>query len=210
MKKILIIGTGGLAREFTSWFAPSYEIVGYCSNDTRAHSQFSLPGKYFGTEISPTAAGTDLAVIAIGDSAVKQKLQTQFKHLGFKFPFFIHPSSVVAANAELADGVVIAPHCTVAPYAKLHTGVYLNFNCGIGHESEVGSFTQINPGVQIGGATKIGNAVLVGSGATILQGLTIGDNATVASGAVVFTNVVEQVTVIGNPAKRLPVFENTK
>jgi sugar O-acyltransferase (sialic acid O-acetyltransferase NeuD family) len=207
MQKILVIGTGGLAREFTEWFGATYQIIGYCSDDLSAHVEYNLIGTHYNSGVTPAEAGTDLAVIAIGDPAIKCKLYEQLTARGFKFPTFVHPTCVVADNVTLAPGVVISPQCCIGPNVTLQTCVYVNFHCGIGHESSVGSFTQINPGAQIGGAAKIGNVVLVGSGATILQGMTVGDHATVASGAVVFSNVAEKSTVIGNPAKRLRTFE---
>ena len=207
MKKILVIGTGGLAREFTSWFAASLEIVGYFSTSPSEHSQFNLPGALHQVRVTPEIAGTDLAVIAIGAPAVKAAMYLKFEQLGFKFPTIVHPSSVVAATAQLQEGVVICPHCVVSASATLQKMVYVNFGCGIGHDSVIGNFVQINPGSQLGGASTIGEFTLIGSGSTILQGVVVGPNATIGSGSVVFAKVAPGATVMGNPAKRMRAFE---
>lgn len=209
MKNILVIGTGGLAREFTEWFKTHYNIVAYFSINETEHTQFKLPGKLYTEAVIPDTVGTDLAVVAIASPAIKEKMYEKFAQLGFKFPVIVHPSSVVSELSTLNDGVVISPQCVIGPNTILNKFTYVNFCCGIGHDTTIGSFTQINPGVQIGGACNIGTGVLVGSGATIIQCITVGDTAIVGSGATVFTKVNEATTVIGNPARKLPAFERS-
>ncbi len=50
--------------------------------------------------------------------------------------------------------------------------------------------------------------MLLGSGSTILEKNNVGDLATVGGGAVVFNSVRQESTVLGNPAKRLKVFDS--
>jgi sugar O-acyltransferase (sialic acid O-acetyltransferase NeuD family) len=207
MKRILIIGTGGLAREFTSWSSEYFQITGYSSTNHTEHSQFNLPGTFYAGDVTPDSLGTDLAVLAIGSPSVKVRIYDKFSKLGFKFPSFIHPSSIVSDLADISEGVIISPNCVISPNVSLEKLAYVNFCCGIGHDAIVGSFAQINPGVQLGGFSKIGECVLVGSGATVLQGVSVGDGATIGSGSVVFSNVSELATVMGNPAKRMRAFE---
>ena len=53
----------------------------------------------------------------------------------------------------------------------------------------------------------MGNRTLIGSGSTILQRVNIGTDVTVASGSVVFAKVVDNSTVMGNPARRVRALE---
>ena len=207
MDKILIIGTGGLAREFTSWFQDCFEIVGYSSKDHNDHSQFNLPGTAHNEDVTPELIGTNLAVLCIGNPVIKKQVFDKFSRAGFSFPSIIHHSSVNSDSASIQDGVVVAPNCVVSSNVKIGKLAYINFSCGIGHDAEVGDFVQINPGSQVGGKCKIGDQVLIGSNSTVLQGMSIGNLAVVASGAVIFSNVLDEVTVIGNPAKRIPDFD---
>ncbi len=208
MKKILVVGTGGLAREFTSWFADSHEIVGYFSSNLVEHSQFNLPGLLHQGPITPEVVGTDLIVVAIGTPSVKAAMYEKFGSLGFRFPSITHSSSVVSKQADLHEGVIVSPHCVVSPNVTLSKMAYLNFGCGVGHDAVVGSFAHINPGAQLGGFSNVGEMSLIGSGATILQGVSVGRNATIGSGSVVFAKVAEGATVMGNPAKRMRAFES--
>jgi sugar O-acyltransferase (sialic acid O-acetyltransferase NeuD family) len=207
MDKILVIGTGGLAREFTAWFGAAFSIAGYYSSNREEHDRHGLPGTLFAEDISPHLAGTALAVLAVGSPPAKATLHARFAALGFRFPVCIHPQATVAASARLADGVVVSPQSVVSAGTRIGTLAYLNFSCGVGHEATVGPYTQINPGAQIGGNCQLGERVLVGSGATVLPRVSIGAGATIASGATVFTPVPEGATAMGNPARRMRAFE---
>ncbi|CAN1593366.1 WbbJ Acetyltransferase (isoleucine patch superfamily) [Candidatus Pelagibacterales bacterium] len=210
MKNILIIGTGGLAREFSSYFSDYFEdfnVVSFSSTNHTEHSDFNLPGKLFIGEITPDIVGTTDVVIAIANPSVKKRIAIKLKKLGFTFPAIIHRSSVVSDRAFIQDGVVISPNCVVSPNVILNEFSYLNFGVGVGHDAIIGKYVQINPGSQLGGFTQIGDESLVGSGSTILQGVKVGTKATIASGSVVFSEVSEGATMLGNPAKRMRAFE---
>lgn len=210
MIEVIVIGTGGLAREFSSYFSENsrqIKIVGFSSTNHQEHDSFSLPGKLFKGEITPELVGTDQAVIAIGSPSSKKKISEKLKTLGFRFPSLIHSNCVVSERAKIEEGVIISPNCTVSPNAELKSFCYLNFGVGVGHDAIVGKFVQINPGTQLGGFSKIGNETIVGSGSTILQGIQIGSMATIASGSVVLSRVAEGATMLGNPAKRMRAFE---
>jgi sugar O-acyltransferase (sialic acid O-acetyltransferase NeuD family) len=207
MEKILIVGTGGLAREFSSWCSDYFQIVGYSTENITEHAEFNLPGIVHTGVVTPDKAGTDIVFVAIGTPSLKAKVYKQFSNLGFKFPSFIHPSSTVSDKANIEDGVIISPNCVVSPNVTLNRLVYVNFSCGIGHDTVVGNYVQINPGSQLGGSSKIGDNVLIGSGSIFLQGITVGNEATVGAGSVVLSRVAAGATVLGNPAKRMRSFE---
>ena len=207
MEKILIVGTGGLAREFSSWCSDDFQIVGYSTENITEHAEFNLPGIVHTGDVTPDKAGTDIVFVAIGTPSLKAKVYKQFSNLGFKFPSFIHPSSTVSDKANIEDGVIISPNCVVSPNVTLNRLVYVNFSCGIGHDTVVGNYVQINPGSQLGGSSKIGDNVLIGSGSVFLQGITVGNEATVGAGSVVLSRVAAGATVLGNPAKRMRSFE---
>jgi sugar O-acyltransferase (sialic acid O-acetyltransferase NeuD family) len=207
MQKLIVIGTGALAREFTDWFAGDVDIIGYASNNATEHGEFGLKGAHYDGEIRPTDVGTDLAVVAIGSPATRARFHSQLSAVGFRFPSLVHSSSVVSAKAALGDGTIISPQCVVSPNVTLGTMVYVNFCCSIGHDCIVGDFVQINPGSHLGGFAKIGAGTTIGSGVAILQNVSVGTQTVIGSGSAVFATVADGVTVMGNPARRMPAFD---
>ena len=158
MKRLLIVGTGGLARELTNWCSEKFEVIGYVSINKGEHAKFKLPGKLFTGKLTPKATGAECALIAIGSPEAKKQYFSQLKESGFTFPSFVHSSSTVSMSAEVGEGTVIAPQCVIGPNTKLGQAVYVNFQVGIGHDAEIGDFVQINPGAQIGGFVTVGNS----------------------------------------------------
>jgi sugar O-acyltransferase (sialic acid O-acetyltransferase NeuD family) len=206
--RIVFFGSGGVAREITSWVQADHDIAGYATLDTEEHARFGLPGQAFPDDVTPAQAGTDLAVIAIGLPHVRRRLGERLAATGFRFVTLVHRSAVVAANVQMGEGAIVCPLVNISPNVTLGRLSMINFCVGIGHDAIIGDHAQINPGVQIGGFANIGEGVLVGSGATVRENVTVGAKATVASGSVVFATVRPGVTVLGNPAKRMRAFES--
>jgi len=204
MDKVFVIGTGGLAREFTAFFSSQVEIVGFTSTNKEEYEKYNLPGVFFEGDINPSVVETDQCVIAIGSPDDKEMIGKKFESKGFSFPNLIHASAVVGSNVEASrKGLIISPNCTVGSNVLFGDHVYLNFMVGVGHDCIFKGFNQVNPGVQVGGFSEIGSHVLLGTNSTIRQGLKVGSGATVGSGAVVLSGVRDGLTVLGNPARRL-------
>ena len=205
---IVVIGTGGLAREFSSFFSSEVNIVGFASTNTNEFNDVTLSGRFFGSDISPDIVGTKYAVLAIGNPAAKRAVSEKLKNLGFAFPNLVHSSAVSVTNLTKSEGVIISPNCVIGSNVSFANHIYLNFMVGVGHDTIFEGYTQVNPGVQIGGAVSVEEGVLIGSGSTIRQGLKVGKSSTVGSGSVVLSPVRGGITVIGNPAEwlKLPSF----
>lgn len=200
-RKIVVVGTGGLAREFHAWFAHEIDILGFSADREDRGRAALLPGQRYDNNMTPDLAGTDQCVVAISSPDRKRYLHELLSKRGWKFPVLVHTSAIVAPNAEFADGVVISPQVVVGPNATIGALSYLNFQAGIGHDAVIGPYCQINPGAQVGGAAQLGRGVLLGSNSALLQGVKVGNDATVGLGAVCLTRVRSGVTVVGNPAK---------
>ena len=202
---IVVIGTGGLAREFYSFFSNEVNIIGFSSTNTTEFDNFALRGEFFGSNITPAVVGTNQAVLAIGSPNAKRAVSEKLKILGFEFPNLVHSSAISATNLSesTSEGVIISPNCVIGSNVNFAKHIYLNFMVGVGHNTTFESYIQVNPGVQIGGAVLVEEGVLIGSGSTIRQGLKLKKASTVGSGSVVLSPVREGITVLGNPAKRL-------
>jgi serine O-acetyltransferase len=98
---------------------------------------------------------------------------------------------------EFVTGVFIAPTAEIGPGFVVHQlyGVVVG-GTRIGKNCTVASGTKISYNVR-----QIGDDVSIGMGAVIVENITIGNNVRVAPNALVFTDVPDNMTVIGNPAR---------
>ncbi len=200
--RIIVVGTGGLAREFAVWFGDVVEIIGFSVDLPDQGPAAQLPGARFDNHVKPAGAGTDQCVVAVADPKMKRHLHQLLSDNGWRFPTLVHQSALVAQNAVLSEGVIVSPRTVIGSNAVIGALSYLNFQVGIGHDAVLGRYVQVNPGAQIGGETRIGDAVLLGSNSSLLQRVAVGDGTTVGIGAVCLSRVRAGETVVGNPAKK--------
>lgn len=99
----------------------------------------------------------------------------------------------------------------IHPGAKIGKRLVIDHGMGIviGETAEIGDDCLIYHGVTLGGTGKdvgkrhptIGNNVLVSTGAKVLGPINVGDNSRVAANAVVLSDIPEDSTAVGIPAK---------
>ena len=99
----------------------------------------------------------------------------------------------------------------IHPAATIGKGLFIDHGTGvvIGETAEIGENCTIYQGVTLGGTGKdhgkrhptLGNNVMVGAGAKVLGPFKVGDNSRIAAGAVVLSEVPENSTAVGVPAR---------
>jgi len=96
----------------------------------------------------------------------------------------------IPLNANLGGGLIILhPNGIV-----IHPEAVIGVNCLIFQQVTIGAGS-------IPGFPKIGDHVDVGAGAKILGGITIGDNVKIGANSVVISDVPDNCTVVGIPAR---------
>ena len=102
-------------------------------------------------------------------------------------------------------------HIEIHPGAQIGKNLLIDHGCGvvIGETAIVGDNCTIYQGVTLGGTGKetgkrhptLKDNVFVGSGAKILGNITIGNNVKIGANSVVLTNIPDNCTAVGIPAK---------
>lgn len=159
----------------------------------------------------------EIASIMERDPAARSRAEVRFLYSGYKAVkayrranwFYRHNMKFIARfisqRARHKTGIEIHPG------AKIGRGLFIDHGMGvvIGETTEIGDNCTIYQNVTLGGTGKdhgkrhptLGNNVLVGSGAKVLGPFKVGDNARIAAGAVVLTEVPENATAVGVPAR---------
>ena len=99
----------------------------------------------------------------------------------------------------------------IHPGARIGRRLVIDHGTGIviGETAEIGDDCLLYQGVTLGGTGKdvgkrhptLGNNVMVGAGAKVLGPIHIGDNVRIAAGAVVLTDIPDNCTAVGIPAR---------
>jgi len=104
-------------------------------------------------------------------------------------------------SVQVLVGIYISPDAEIGPGLTIHTpfGIIVGPN-------KIGSHLTIQSGVVIAAGTRgIGDNVYFGAGAKVMGGAKIGSNVVVAANSLVLTDVPDNMTVIGVPARiRIP------
>ena len=111
----------------------------------------------------------------------------------------------VSQLARFFTGIEIHPGATIGKRLFIDHGAAVV----IGETTEIGYDCIIYQGVTLGGTGKdvgkrhptLGNNVMIGAGAKVLGPMRIGDNTKVAAGAVVLTEIPDNSTAVGIPAR---------
>ena len=145
----------------------------------------------------------DLNSVMERDPAARSKFEVFFLYSGYKAVrayrranwFYRHNMKFIAR--------------WISQRARHKTGVEIHPGATIGETTIIGDNCTLYQNVTLGGTGKehgkrhptLGNNVLVGSGAKVLGPFRVGDNARIAAGAVVLTEVPDNATAVGVPAR---------
>ncbi|HUS03588.1 MAG TPA: acetyltransferase [Chitinophagaceae bacterium] len=141
-------------------------------------------------------------VLGIGNPDVRKKMADYCIKLGGTIQSVISEDAYISSlGVSLGEGLNIMHRVIIQPEVKIGTGSLINTCAVIHHHSNIGEYCEICPGAIITGNVQIGNNTFIGSGAVILPGIKIGKNVKVGAGAIVTKNILDNITVAGNPAK---------
>lgn len=208
LRKIVIIGAGGHAREvldilLTCHTDESTELLGFIDENPDRHGQilvgFPILGDFRWFE---QVNRSEIAVIcAVGAPYVCRKLVNRAKALGLQFANVISPQAWISPHARLGQGVIVFPGVIINSGVLIGNHVTLNVSVTVSHDTVIGDFCNINPGAHLAGNVSIGEGCYIGMGANIIQGITIGPWSVIGAGAVVVNDIPANVTAVGVPAK---------
>lgn len=204
--RVVIVGSGGHGHVMLDVLLRQdlAEVVGFLDDREELVGTATRAGvKIVGTtDWGRLAIGTAEAfVVAIGNNKVRRSKFEAAVEAGLRPWSALHPSAVIAASAELGEGVQVVGGVVVNPFAEVGCDVILNTGCTVDHDCRIGDHAFLGPGVHLGGAVEVGEMAFVGMGAVILPEMTVGEGAVVGAGAVVTKDVEPWTMVVGVPVR---------
>jgi len=210
MKKLVIIGAGGLGREVLQYVkdmnkeSSEYEILGFIDENKSLWGS-KLNGAYVIGDFSKLSELKEQihAVCAVANPEMKKALVKAGHDKGLIYVNIVHPLAYVADDVNMGEGIIVGPYTVISTNADIGDHVIINPQCGIGHDTKIDSYTTLYWNVNLAGFTYVEKAVEIGSKAFIKQNVKIGYESIIGAGAVVTKDVKPGSKVVGVPAREL-------
>jgi sugar O-acyltransferase (sialic acid O-acetyltransferase NeuD family) len=208
--KLLIIGTGGQAKECAQLArqidpqCQRWSTIEYVTNNKHLLG-VDLPFgriEVLDADLQHSSAEVDV-VVGIGHPEIKKDVCLRFSlNLYLSFPNLIHSDVSVDHNfVKMGLGNIVTKGVVMTCDIRIGNFNLFNFNSTIGHDTEIGNYNVFNPGSSVSGCVKIGDTCLIGTGARIIEKLQIKSNIVIGAGAVVTKSIDDPGTYVGVPAK---------
>lgn len=209
MKDILIVGSGGFAKEVfflieeINKIQKCWNILGYVSNDFSSKREGELV--YLTDDELVNYRDRVSIVFGIGNPSLINTLWGKYSsNPNISFPNIIHPNVIGDfRNIKMGIGNVICASNIFTTNIILGSFNIINLACTIGHDVTIGSFNIVNPSVNISGGVILNDEILIGTGTQILQYKEIKSNIIVGAGSVVTKSIMEPGIYAGIPAAKL-------
>lgn len=159
----------------------------------------------------------DVATIRAKDPAARSTLEIVLLYNGFKAVRSYRKANWCYRHGLKFLARAISQQCVRRTNIEIHPGatigrrLFIDHGTGvvIGETTIIGDDCTLYQGVTLGGTGKdtgkrhptLGDHVMVGAGAKVLGPITIGDHSRIAAGAVVLSDIPENATAVGVPAR---------
>lgn len=213
---LVIVGAGGFGREVLDVVEainavhPTHELVGFVDDaitDINLERITARGAKHLGV-VADHLDGPHAQVayvVGIGGTATRRSLAARFDAAGASAATLVHPLSTQGSAVSIGAGSVICAGARLTTNIVVGRHVHINLNATVGHDTTIGDVVSLNPLASISGDCHLEDGVLVGVAGVVLNGLRVGADATVGGSACAVRDVPPATTVVGVPAKPLPV-----
>lgn len=201
MKKVILVGGGGFAREIWHYISSDIES-GYLKNhelhgfiDDTESSQLARELRSDACRLGwEQALNTFNSIFVIAAGSIKTRKLFYQKILvgGGKFYTYIHPSCMISKNAVIGESVFIGPNSIINAGAEIGNNCVVNVFCSVGHGAKVGEHSILSPYSALNGDSSIGYECFLGTRATIFPRVMVGNRCTVDSHSYVKASIADK------------------
>lgn len=205
--KVIILGAGGHTRSIIDALLgqDTYECAGLIIEDQREYKSYQGVEVIGNDDDLPRLRKeVDFAFIGVGSHVgLRMKLAKKLKNLGFDFATIIDPSAIIAADAEISEGVFVGKRAIINSSSKVGKHCIVNTGAIVEHDCLLEDFVHLAPGSILGGDVHLKEGVHLGMGSIVNEGHEIGKGTFIGSGSVVTKDMKEGILAYGSPCKEV-------
>lgn len=204
--KLLVAGAGGHGRVVADAAMATRDFSSVSFLDDRLAGQPTIEGwPVVGTldQLEALSPGFQAFVPGIADAELRLQLLGRARNAGLRCVTIIHPSATVSAHSAIGAGTVVIAGARINVGVRTGEACIVNTGATVDHDCVLGDAVHVCPGAHLAGNVAVGARTWFGIGAIAIQGIRIGANATIGAGSVVIRDLLDHVTVAGNPAREI-------
>jgi sugar O-acyltransferase (sialic acid O-acetyltransferase NeuD family) len=141
--------------------------------------------------------------VAIGNNAVRERVQVKLIEQGLNVLSLIHPSAVIGTDVEIGIGTAVMAGVVINSSTRIGKGCIINTSASLDHDNVIEDYVHISPGVNIAGTVKVGKGSWIGIGSVVSNNVNICSGCKVGAGAVVVKDITEPGTYVGIPVRKI-------
>jgi len=204
MSKLLIIGIGGHGKVVAeaAMSMKCWDDIAFL-DDRYRELDGSLPWPVIGNLELAEKKHTEYAdiIVAIGDGRKRLELLDRYVTQGFRVPVIVQAGAWISPTARLDIGSVVLAQTAINAATHIGRGCIINTGATVDHDCVIEDGVHVCPGVHLGGEVTVGDLSWIGIGASVVQQVKIGKGVTIGAGSVVLSDVKDNLTIAGAPAR---------
>lgn len=205
MKGIVVIGAGGHAKVCIESLRGMGQQVDFCIGDAQGQDYcLSVPVLQGDDNLARLRdEGYTHAFVAVGSNRLRARLADFAIAQGYELVNAISPYAVISPTARLGSGIAIMAGAVVNAEAFVDDLAIVNTGACVDHDCRIGKAAHVAPQCGLAGNVTVGSKSFLGIGSRVIPEIHIGSEVMIGAGSVVISDIDDNQTVVGVPARPL-------